>query len=145
MNMKQLSVSLLLLGIIVALNGANVSADNPSGSTGKQSEQNILAPQHGKKTVFNLLKNSQPAFAILIPAKPSTSDLKAAEMLKQALNAGTGKQFKIVKASSYHDGAVFSLGATALLKKSGIKPKTPLVLEGYLIKEQGGNFFLLHP
>jgi hypothetical protein len=143
MNMKQLSVSFFLLGIIVALNGANVSADNPSESTGKQSEQNILAPQYGKKTVINLLKNSQPAFAILIPAKPSTIDLKAAEMLKQALDAGTGKQFKIVKASSYHDGAVFSLGATALLKKSGIKPKTPLALEGYLIKEQGGNFFLL--
>ncbi|MCF6175753.1 MAG: DUF4838 domain-containing protein [Victivallaceae bacterium] len=143
MNIKHLWAGLALIGIITISNEVVINAANQLSLLGKQQRQNVLAPKQGRKSVITLLNNGEPAFEILIPNNPSTIDLKAAEMLKVALDAGTGKQFKIVKESSYNDGAVFSLGATALLKKSGIKPTKPLALEGYLIKEHGGNIFLL--
>ncbi len=143
MNIKHLLAGLALIGIITISNEVVINAANQLNLCGKASIQNVLAPKKGQKRVIALLNNGEPAFKILIPDNPSTIDLKAAEMLKAALDAGTGKQFKIVKESSYSNGAVFSLGATALLKKSGIKPTKPLALEGYLIKAQGGNIFML--
>jgi hypothetical protein len=105
--------------------------------------KSFLAPQNGQPSTINLLKNDQPAYQIVIPDIPSTIDQKAASMLKSALDAGTGKNFKIVKASSYSGKAALSLGKTKLYKQSGLKPAINLQEDGYMLKVKGNNIFFI--
>ncbi len=104
--------------------------------------KNLLIPQ-GESSTITLLKNGQPAYQIVVPDNPSTIDQKAASMLKSALDAGTGKSFKIVKENSYRGGPALSLGKTKLYKKSGLKPAIKLHEDGYMLKVKGNNIFFI--
>ncbi len=116
--------------------------EQKAGVSGKH-QNDSLAPKKGEAVNFKLVANGQPAVKILLSDDSSTIDDKAASMLKDALDKGTGLDFKIVKESSYTGGSVISLGETVLYKKSGIKPKIDLDAEGYMIAEKNGNLFLI--
>ena len=104
--------------------------------------KNLLAPV-GAKAPVTLLVNGQPNYQIVIPDNPTTIDEKAASMLKDALDTGTGKSFKIVKDSAYHGRAAFSIGKTSLYRKSGLKPQIDLRKEGYMLNIKGDDIFFI--
>ena len=109
----------------------------------KNDSHSVLSPRDGEPVKVNLLRNGQPAFEILLPAAPSTIDQKAASILKNALDVGTGSSFTIIKEPKAPHGAVFSIGKTKLYSHSGLKPSIELGAAGYMIQRKNGNFFLI--
>ncbi len=103
----------------------------------------VLAPRDGEPVKITLMRNGQPAFKILLPAAPSTIDQKAASILRNALDIGTGSNFIIIKEPAASPGAVFSIGKTKLYRQSGLNPSIELGAAGYMIQRKNGNFFLI--
>ena len=111
-------------------------------SLNNNNHKNFLTPQ-GESSTVTLLKNGQPAYQIVTPDNPSTIDQKAAAILKSALDAGTGKVFKIVKEAAFNGGLALSIGKTKLYKKSGLKPIVDLKEDGYMLKTKDNNIFFI--
>ena len=145
MKLKQIRVLLSAAVIISAvvgcskLNARDISPDNGFNPQW----HNSLAP-HGDDTFgLVLTKNGSPACRILLSADAGSIDTKAAELLKQALDAGTGSEFEVVRENDYTGGPVISLGETDLYKKSGLKPSIDLDEDGYSIAQKDGSLFLI--
>ncbi len=123
---------LLLTGSAAAAAEANdwVNALRPAG-TGVE----VLFATHGRTDR-----------QILLPARPTPSDEKAAAELAQWLGQMTGADFAVVNEGSRAarpDAPVISLGATRRLAAAGIAPTTDLGDEGYAVAVKGGDVFLV--
>jgi len=107
--------------------------------------ENALMPAGNDIFRLVLKERGQAALKILLPDNADTIEMKAAELLKEALEVGTGCRYMVefekpVMAQVL--SPVFSIGATRLYRASGIFPKSDLGEEGYVIGEAGGNLFL---
>ncbi len=148
MMMKQVSIICLMatISLFIGCNNKEVQKKQVKGAgsaANKLQYKNVLSPKGGKSFALQLTKDGKPAVQILVPDNPSSIDEKAADMLKNALDAGTGMNFSIVKEKEYTSGPVISIGNTLLYGKSGIKPDKDLELDGYMIAEKDGNTFLI--
>ncbi len=104
--------------------------------------ENSLAPAGESRFTLTLTRGGRAALTILLPSESSEIEEKAAHLLKEALDKGTGGDFPIIKESDYVKGPVISLGQTALFDQSGLLPSSDLGKDGYSISEKGGTLFL---
>ncbi len=106
-------------------------------------KKSVLAPIGDEKTSIELFNGNTAAIKILLPNNPTSLDIKASNMLADALEKGTGVRFNIVREDDYSGGAVFSIGQTRLYRESSLKPSIDLKGEGYMIAEKDGSIFLV--
>ncbi len=108
--------------------------------------QDALKPKGVPGPWLTLASKQATDYVILLPAKPTPMDEKAAEVLAEVLQEMTGAEY-----SQLREGApvkagtkVISVGRTARLQKSGLaEAKLDLGEEGYAIAAQGDTLFLL--
>jgi len=106
---------------------------------------NILNPEGGGGSRVVLKSGKKAAFTILLPYNAGSIDIKAAELLKQALDAGTDCDFRIEYERAMMlpiETPVFSIGDTDLFQKCDISYGINPELEGYSITEKNGDIFL---
>jgi len=107
--------------------------------------KNALKPQGMSMPEITLAKGGKAVFQILLPAKPSTMETKAAKDLAQWLEEMTSAQFDIVSEGSpkAHKTNVISIGRTKLASSLGINTSDPkLKDEGISIASKNGNLIL---
>ena len=107
--------------------------------------ENSLTPKGESTFTLLLRKRKKAAFTILLPYNADTVETKAAELLKQVLDVGTGCSFAVEYERGMDiqgDNPVVSIGNTSLYKKSGLGTQIDLEMDGYSIAEREGNLFL---
>jgi Domain of unknown function (DUF4838)/delta endotoxin len=108
------------------------------------SEQ-LSSPSKLKGASLLLADKGKTSYSILLPAKPSSQEKKAAEDLKKYLSEITGASFPVINETGKTAGnkPVISIGRTNLLT-SALADKSSFKLEdeGYAIYEKNGNLFL---
>ncbi|MBN1553151.1 MAG: DUF4838 domain-containing protein [Phycisphaerae bacterium] len=110
-------------------NPAWVSALKPRGTQGRE---------------MVLADNEKTRYKILLPAKPTSVETKAAGDLAQWLQQMTAATFEIVNEPA-HPSKFISLGNTEALAKSdpeSLQKKMKLGRDGYVIDQQGENLFV---
>jgi hypothetical protein len=122
----------------------------PWGSRVVQAEeiaawQNALRPTSRQTSPpLTLVSGGASAYAILIPASPTSFELKAATDLSRWLKALTGAAFQVAPENQPPAGVsrFISVGATTLLKQSSSGAAVDLGDEGYEIAVAGDNLLL---
>lgn len=129
---------ILLLCLTIICSAAQASSPNKAW-------KNALKPQGKAGAELVLAKNGLASYRILLPAKPSTMETKAAEDLAKWLLDMTDAKFVIVKegTSEARNTKVISIGKTKLASSLGIKTAdAKLKDEGYSINVKGNNLIL---
>lgn len=103
--------------------------------------RNALAPKGKAAPPLTLAEGGRSGYRILISAKPTTQDRKAAADLQQWLQEMCDVKLPIVTEEKPVRGKVVSIGLTALLAQQPA-PTQDLGDEGYGIAERNGNLFL---
>jgi len=106
--------------------------------------QNSLAPVGKPSRPLVLADRGKTRYIIVIPARPTTQEQKAADDLALWLGAMTGARFPIVADSAPAIETEICLGRTNRRQRSEIpQAKADLGDEGYAIGAQGSRVFLL--
>ncbi len=106
--------------------------------------QNTLKPRGRPAPEIALAVAGKTEYVIVIPAKPTTQDQKAAEELAQWLGEMTGTSFPVVSDSQPAQDKEISVGHTNRLAAAHLSiAKLDLGEEGYAIAQQGQRLFLL--
>ena len=105
---------------------------------------NVLAPQGEPSGPLTLARDGKAEYVILLPARPTTQEQKAAEELATWLGEMTGAQWPLIKEPGQAAEVKFiSVGRTELLRRAGLEASTiDLGDEGYAIGQQDGNIYL---
>ncbi|MFA6107518.1 MAG: DUF4838 domain-containing protein [Candidatus Latescibacterota bacterium] len=107
--------------------------------------RNALQPA-GPSVEVTLATAGRTDRVILVPARPSPQEQKAAEELAHWLHEITGAEFPVAAEGSRaakREGPVLSVGNTRRLAEAGVAPATDLADEGYAIAVKDGDVFLL--
>lgn len=137
-----ISTILLLSGVMTIITA--VSCDT-YGETGVWKEwRNSLKPVGKAGPLLTLTCEGKTEYRIVIPAKPTTQDQKAADDLAYWLKEMTGATFAIVDDSSKPQQEEINIGRTNRLDTANISAaKEDLGEEGYAIAAKDGKLFLL--
>ena len=123
--------------------GSNLLPPEAGGSQRLEGGRpNALAPKGDCHVRLVLTDQGRPALSILLPARATARDSKAASLLKQALDAGTGADFPIVHEGKPVRGPVCSIGRTERYRAAGVTPSVDLEQDGYSIAARDGDLFL---
>jgi hypothetical protein len=103
--------------------------------------RNALVPKGKMAAMLTLVNQGKPVYTILLSAKPTTQDRKAAEDLQHWIQEMSGAKLPIVSEPAKPKGKVVSIGVTEL---SGRNEGAEEVLgdDGYGIAVRDGNLFL---
>lgn len=106
--------------------------------------QNSLAPLGEPGRPLVLAERGKTHYVIVIPARPTTQEKKAADDLALWLGMMTGARFPIAADSAPAIETEICLGRTSRLPRAGLPhAKADLGDEGYAIAAQGSRLFLL--
>ncbi|MBI4472411.1 MAG: hypothetical protein HY646_07060, partial [Acidobacteria bacterium] len=106
---------------------------------------NSLKPQGKTGPKLTLARGGRTEYVVLLPAKPTTQDVKAASDLTRWLKEMSGANLPVVRETDNQPvpGKVISLGRTTLLGKAGLpEAEADLGDEGYAIAVQGKTLYL---
>ena len=106
--------------------------------------RNTLKPAGQAALPLTLVADGAPRYAILLPARPTAPERKAAEDLQHWLKQITGGELAVVGEDQLSPGAsrFISIGATDLLRRSGGGDGRDLADEGYEIAVRGEHLLL---
>ena len=107
---------------------------------------NALKPKGTPGPELTLASKGKAKYDILLSAKPTTKEKKAAEDLALWLGKMTDAKFRVIREPEKCEPGrkVISIGKTALLEDADLwQAKTDLKNEGYAIAVDSGNLFLL--
>lgn len=108
--------------------------------------KNSLKPKGAPGPELTLASGGRTDYAILLPSKPTSQDVKAADDLALWLKQMTGATFPIVNEGSGYrpTGSEISIGFTLALNRANIPEEdADLGNEGYAIAVKGKTLFLL--
>jgi len=141
----------LLVGLAVVAGimsiGAAATAASDGGAAGGYRRPvtgwvNALKPKGRPAGSLTLAVGGRTDYRIVIPAKPTTMEEKAATDLAQWLQAITDAEFRITKEEpGVAPRRVISVGNTSLCQGAGVS-KTDLRLDGYGIAARGDTLFV---
>lgn len=106
---------------------------------------NTLKPQGEPGAPLEIARAGKSAYVILLPAKPTTQDEKAAEDLAKYLKEIAGAEFAITRevAGSEPQEKFISVGRTRALEGAAIPDASAdLDVDGYAIAQKNENLFL---
>lgn len=137
-NLLAICLSLMLVGGMATDIAFCSTGGRPSGSV------NALKPKGTPGPELTLASRGKTSYVVLLPAKPTTMEEKAAADLAEWLGEMTDTKFRIVREGAQRiPGRVISVGMTDLLKKAAPwQLGTSLGNEGYAVAVDGGNLFL---
>lgn len=106
--------------------------------------RNALKPAGQPAPPLTLVTDAAPRYAILLPARPTPPERKAAGDLQHWLKRITGGELAVVGEDRLPPGAsrFISIGATDLLRRSGGGDCRDLADEGYEIAVEGEHLLL---
>ena len=139
----------VLMGVMLAMLqvGCNTLADGLGPRLGKPAAAewaNSLKPRGEAAQELTLAAEGETDYVIVIPAKPTTQEQKAADELTQWLKEMTGAVFPTVSDATPRRATEISVGRTNRLAIVDIPAaKEDLGDEGYAIAVQGKRLFLL--
>ncbi len=105
---------------------------------------NSLRPAGSRGGPMTLAEDGRTDYVIVIPAKPTTQEQKAAEDLALWLGEITGSRFRIVTDATRAIATEISIGRTNRLRRANVdQAEADLGEEGYAIAVKGKRLFLL--
>ena len=116
-----------------------------AGATFHKRWANALKPRGKPGPRLTLASAGKAAYVLLLPAKPTTQEEKAAADLAQWLKEMAGADFPVLReGAGAPTGNAISIGRTALLEAAGLpEAAADLGNEGYAIAVKGKHIFLL--
>ena len=145
--MKASCLLLTVVVLVVSQAACNVTAGQEGAGITKPGPgqwRNSLRPKGQPAQELTLATDGKTDYVIVIPAKPTTQEQKAAEELAQWLKEMTGAAFPTTPDTAPRQAREISVGRTSRLAIVDIPAATKdLGDEGYAIAVQGQRLFLL--